>query len=67
LRILQLIQIVGINAGTLLELLFLFAKRQRVNARKATAAREKGGVRIAEAAFELGKTGVLACFRFTAR
>jgi hypothetical protein len=67
LRILQLIQIVGINAGTLLELLFLFAKRLRVNARKATNAREKGGVRIAEAAFELGKTGVLARFGFTAR
>jgi hypothetical protein len=67
LRILQLIQIVGINAGTLLELLFLFAKRLRVNARKATAAHEKGGVRIAEAAFELGKTGVLTRFRFTAR
>ena len=66
-RILQLIQIVGINAGTLLELAFLFAKRLRVNARKAAAVREKGGVRIAEAAFELGKTGVLARFRFTAR
>ena len=66
-RILQLIQIVGINAGTPLELLFLFVKRLRVNARKAAAGREKGGVRIAEAAFELGKTGVLARFRFTAR
>jgi hypothetical protein len=67
LRILQLIQIVGINAGTLLELLFLFANRLRVNARKGAARREKGGVRIAEAAFELGKTGVLRRFRFTAR
>jgi len=62
-----LIQIVGINAGTLLELLFLFAKRQRVNARKATAAREKGGVRIAEAALGSGNYGVSARFRFTAR
>ena len=62
-----MIQIVGINAGTLLELLFLFAKRLRVNARKATAAREKGGVRITEAAFEAEKTGVLTRFRFTAR
>jgi hypothetical protein len=28
---------------------------------------EKGGVRIAEAAFEAGKSVVLAQFRFTAR
>ena len=62
-----MIQIVGINAGTLLELLCPFAKRPRINAQKATATREKGGVRIAEAAFELGKTGVLARFRFTER
>jgi len=67
LRILQLIQIVGINAETLVELLFGRANRPRVNRRAATSRRGKGGVRIAEAAFELGKTGVLTRFRFTAR
>jgi hypothetical protein len=62
-----LIQIVGINAETLAELLFLCANRPRVNRRQAAARRKKDGVRIAEAAFEAGKTGVLACWRFTAR
>jgi hypothetical protein len=62
-----LIQIVGINAGTLLEPLFLLAMRRCVNRRAAVATHEKGGVRIAEAAFEPGKTGVLAWSRFTAR
>ncbi|MEH2486534.1 hypothetical protein [Bradyrhizobium sp. AZCC 2230] len=66
-RILQLIQIVGINAETLAELLFGRANGLRVNRHAATSGREKDGVRIAEAAFEPGKTGALACFRFTAR
>jgi hypothetical protein len=62
-----LIQIVGVNAGTLAELLFLRVNRPGVNRREAVATHEKGGVRIAEAAFEAGKTGVLASSRFTAR
>jgi hypothetical protein len=62
-----LIQIVAINAGTLRELRFPHVNRPRVNSRKAIAAHEKGGVRITEAAFEAGSTGVLASSRFTAR
>ncbi|MDN4986373.1 MULTISPECIES: hypothetical protein [unclassified Bradyrhizobium] len=66
-RQLQLIQIVGINAETLAEPVFRSASGPRVNPREAAAKREKGGVRIAEAAFKPGKTGVLALMRFTAR
>ncbi|WFU84298.1 hypothetical protein QA645_16615 [Bradyrhizobium sp. CIAT3101] len=66
-RRLQLIQIVGINAETLAEPMFQRANGLRVNAQNASAAREKGGVRITEAAFEAWKTGVLASSRFTAR
>jgi hypothetical protein len=62
-----LIQIVEINTGTPLELLFLRVNRPGVNPRETLATREKGGVRIAEAAFKAGKTGVLASSRFTAR
>jgi hypothetical protein len=67
LRILQLVQIVGINAETLAEPLFGRANKPRVNRREAAARREKGGVRVAEAASEAEKTGVLTRFRFTAR
>jgi hypothetical protein len=67
LRLLQLIQILGINAETLAEQLFPSANAPLVNWRQAVARREKGGVRITEAAFEGWKTGVLARFRFTAR
>ncbi|MCP3445249.1 hypothetical protein [Bradyrhizobium sp. CCGUVB14] len=66
-RILQLIQILGINAETLAEPMFQRANRLRVNAQMVTAAREKGGVRITEAAFEAWKTAVLGSSRFTAR
>ena len=62
-----MIQIVAINAGTLLELLFLPALRPRVNAPGAVPTREKGGIRIAKAAFRAGKIGVLTSSRFTAR
>jgi hypothetical protein len=67
LRILQLIQILGINAETLAEPPFRHANGPRVNSRAAVPAHEKGGVRITEAAFEAGNTAVLARLRFTAR
>ncbi|MGW1421638.1 hypothetical protein ACWAT4_16135 [Bradyrhizobium manausense] len=62
-----MIQIVAINAGTLAELLFLPREGRALTPRETTAGREKGGVRIAKAAFEAGITGILARFRFTAR
>ncbi|MDA9506100.1 hypothetical protein XI09_15955 [Bradyrhizobium sp. CCBAU 11386] len=62
-----MIQILSINAETLAELLFRGANRSRVNPHRPVTAHEKGGVRIAEAAFRAGKTVVLARFRFTAR
>ena len=62
-----MIQIVGINAKTLLELWFQCWNGPRVNLRVSAARREKGGVRIAEAAFEACKTGILVHPRFTAR
>jgi hypothetical protein len=47
----------------------LFARvgSPRVNPREAVAGHEKGGVRIAEAAFRAGNTVVLTPSRFTAR
>jgi len=62
-----LIQIVGINAGTLAELTFARWKGPALTRFQAAAGREKGGIRVAEAAFEAGISGVLARFRFTAR
>ncbi|CUU17385.1 hypothetical protein CDS [Bradyrhizobium sp.] len=47
--------------------MFARARGPRVNPREAVAGHEKGGVRIAEAAFRAGNTGVLASLRFTAR
>jgi hypothetical protein len=67
LRILQLIQILGVNAETLAEPLFERAHSPRVNPREAAAGYEKGGVRIAEAALMAENTAVLAPSRFTAR
>jgi hypothetical protein len=67
LKQLQLIQILSINAQTLVEPLFARTDGPRINSRSAPARHEKGGVRIAEAAFEAGKSVVLACPRFTAR
>jgi hypothetical protein len=55
-----LIQIVGINTETLAELLFQCANKPCVNRHGAASGREKGGVRIADAAFEAWKTGILA-------
>jgi hypothetical protein len=62
-----LIKILGVNAETLAELLRRGANRSRVNPHGPVTAHEKGGVRIAEAAFEAGKSVVLARVRFTAR
>lgn len=62
-----MIQIVGINAEMLAEVLFPSAQRPCVNRRDTASGRKKGGIRIAEAAFEAEKTGVLALSRFTAR
>jgi len=67
LRILQLIQILGINAETLAEPSFALAKGRCVNPRRERTTHEKGGVRIAEAAFEAGNPVVLVPSRFTAR
>jgi hypothetical protein len=57
LRILQLIQIVGINGETLAEPLVEPVRWPRVNPQVAAAGCEKGGVRIAEAAFRQQNPG----------
>jgi hypothetical protein len=62
-----LIQILSINAETLAELLFARARSPALTCARSVTAHEKGGVRIAEAAFEAGKTVVLTLSRFTAR
>jgi len=62
-----LIQILSINAQTLVEPPFQRANGPRVNARRVVETHEKGGVRIAEAAFRAGKSLVLARLRFTGR
>jgi len=67
LRILQLIQILGINAEMLAELPFPRASAPALTGAKPVTAHEKGGVRIAEAAFGAGNAVVLARVRFTAR
>jgi hypothetical protein len=67
LRILQLIQILAVNAEMLAEPMVPCAGGPRVNPREAVAGHEKGGVRIAEAASQAGNTEVLASSRFTAR
>ncbi|MGY3234268.1 hypothetical protein ACVWZ4_005212 [Bradyrhizobium sp. USDA 4472] len=64
---LQLIQIVAINARTLAELGFLPGAGRTLTRVRSRQDTKKGGFRIAEAAFEAGKAGVLLCFRFTAR
>jgi hypothetical protein len=67
LRILQLIQILGVNAETLAEPMFARVCSPALTRASPVTTHEKGGVRIAEAAFEAGKSVVLAQFRFTAR
>jgi hypothetical protein len=67
LRILQLIQILGINAETLAEPPFPRASAPALTRARLVRPHEKGGVRIAEAASWSGKTVVLVRLRFTAR
>ena len=67
LKHLQLIQILGINAETLAELPFPRASAPALTRVRLVTPHEKGGVRIAEAAFEAGNAGVLTSARFTAR
>lgn len=52
---------------TLTELAFPRASAPALTRARPVTMHEKGGVRIAEAAFGLEKTVVLARFRFTAR
>jgi hypothetical protein len=52
---------------TLAEPAFAPLRDRRVNRKAAAARREKGGVRIPEAAFQLGNNEVFASARFTAR
>jgi hypothetical protein len=67
LRILQLIQILSINAETLAELSFARVKAGALTHAGPVSAHEKGGIRIAEAAFRAGNPVVLVPSRFTAR
>ncbi|MBH5368134.1 hypothetical protein [Bradyrhizobium glycinis] len=62
-----MIQILSINAKTLVETLFARICAPRVNRLLPAAGHETGGVRIAEAAFEPGNMEVFAFPRFTAR
>jgi len=67
LKQLQLIQILSINAETLAGRRFHAQTRRALTRARRVPTHEKGGVRIAEAAFEAGITGVLTSSRFTAR
>jgi hypothetical protein len=67
LKLLQLIQILWINAETLAELLFARATGPALTGARPVGTHEKGGVRIAEAAFRAGNPVVLVPSRFTAR
>jgi len=67
LKQLQLIQILSINAETLAERPFPRQSGRALTRPNAVTAHEKGGVRIAEAAFRAGNTAVLPPARFTAR
>jgi len=62
-----LIQILSINAEALGGALFALICSPSVNRYPFAAGHEKGGVRIAEAAFEPGNMEVFASLRFTAR
>ncbi|MDA9477317.1 hypothetical protein XI03_23085 [Bradyrhizobium sp. CCBAU 65884] len=64
---LQLIQILSINAETLAERPFPLQTGRALTGARSAITHEKGGVRIAEAAFGAENTGVLASLRFTAR
>jgi hypothetical protein len=62
-----LIQILSINAETLAEPLFARAAGSALTRARPVTTHEKGGVRIAEAAFSAGNAVVLVPSRFTAR
>jgi hypothetical protein len=62
-----LIQILGINAETLAELLLRAQTGPALTGARPVGTHEKGGVRIAEAAFRAGNPVVLVPSRFTAR
>ncbi|MDA9501047.1 hypothetical protein XI05_26910 [Bradyrhizobium sp. CCBAU 11357] len=62
-----MIQIISVNTEALGEALFALICSLSVNRWPLAARREKGGVRIAEAAFEPGNIRVFASSRFTAR
>jgi len=67
LKQLQLIQILSINAEMLAQRRFHAQTGRALTRVGPLTTHEKGGVRIAEAAFEAGKSVVLARVRFTAR
>jgi len=62
-----LIQILSINAQTLAEPLFARTTVPALTRASLVTTHEKGGVRIAEAAFSTGNAVVLVPSRFTAR
>ncbi|MCJ9705676.1 MULTISPECIES: hypothetical protein [unclassified Bradyrhizobium] len=64
---LQLIQILSINAEMLAQRRFHAQTGRALTRVGPLTTHEKGGVRIAEAAFEAGNAAVLASSRFTAR
>ncbi|MCK1723001.1 hypothetical protein [Bradyrhizobium sp. 141] len=64
---LPLIQILSINAQTLAERRFRAQMGRALTRARPATTHEKGGVRIAEAAFEAGNAVVLTSSRFTAR
>jgi hypothetical protein len=67
LKQLQLIQILSINARDAVPAPDRCAKARRVNRVLQAPDAAKGGSRGTDAAFEVGKTGILGGWRFTAR
>jgi hypothetical protein len=67
LKQLQLIQILRINARGAAPAADRRAKARRVNRVLQALRHGKGGIRGTDAAFEVGKTGILGGWRFTAR
>jgi hypothetical protein len=62
-----LIQILSINPKPAAEPVIAHVRRPCVNCRAFAAGREKGGIRLAKAAFKPGNVEVFASSRFTAR
>jgi hypothetical protein len=67
LKQLQLIQILSINAREAAPAPDPRAKARRVNRVLQASRRGKGGIRVRMPPFEVGKTGILGGWRFTAR